>query len=77
MVQLLQVTLKDLVDISAPVLVEGKQYGFIVAGQVTTKELTREQTDEIADELGIDNDALFEVSFWLTGSLRAQSSSIS
>lgn len=51
-----------LVDISAPVLVEGKQYGFIVAGQVTTKELTREQTDEIADELGIDNDALFEVS---------------
>ena len=51
-----------LVDISAPVLVEGKQYGFIVAGQVTTKELTREQTGEIADELGIDNDALFEVS---------------
>ena len=51
-----------LVDISAPVLVEGKQYGFIVAGQVTTKELTREQTDAIADELGIDKDELYEVS---------------
>ena len=51
-----------LVDISAPVLVEGKQYGFIVAGQVTTKELTREQTDGIADELGIEKNALFEAS---------------
>lgn len=49
-------------DISAPVLVEGKQYGFIVAGQVTTKELTREQTDGIADELGIEKNALFEAS---------------
>ena len=51
-----------LVDISAPVVVEGKQYGFIVAGQVSTKELTRKQTDCLADELGIDRDELYEVS---------------
>lgn len=51
-----------LVDISAPIVAEGKQYGFIVAGQVSTKELTREQTDELAEQLGIDREELYEVS---------------
>jgi len=51
-----------LTDFSAPILVEGKQLGFLVGGQVTTKELTREDTDKIADELGIDRDSLYEAS---------------
>lgn len=51
-----------LIDISAPIVVEGKQYGFIVAGQVSTKELTRDQTDRIAEELGIDKEKLYDAS---------------
>ena len=51
-----------LVDIAAPIVVEGKQYGFIVAGQVSKTELTREQTDQLADELGIDKEELYEAS---------------
>lgn len=51
-----------LVHFSAPVLVEGKLYGFLVGGQVSPKKLTRIETDRLADELGIDKDELYEVS---------------
>ena len=51
-----------LVDFTAPVIVEGKQMGFMVGGQVSTKALTREETDALAQELGLDQDALYEAS---------------
>ena len=51
-----------LVDISAPVIVEGKHYGYIIGGQVSTKEFTREQTDQLAEELGLDREELYEAS---------------
>ncbi|MDD7642294.1 MAG: PocR ligand-binding domain-containing protein [bacterium] len=51
-----------LIDFSVPIVVEGKQYGFLIGGQVTTRALTRAQTDTIADEIGIDKDELYAVS---------------
>ena len=51
-----------LIDFSAPIVVEGKQYGYLVGGQVSTKKLTREDTDRLAEALDMDKDELYEAS---------------
>ncbi len=49
-----------LVDYAAPIMAGNTMVGCIIGGQIQTKELTRENVEEVAESLSIDPDALWE-----------------
>jgi len=49
-----------LVDYAAPILANGKMIGSFIGGQVLTKAPNREKVQQVAKELGVDADKLWE-----------------